>query len=729
MSIIRSPTGDEDILSTVWKYYEYGRNYNNSLEKSQYAVAETNRQFFHGNQWIHLPDNEAMRRLQRPVFNIIQRITSLFVASLTSGGTTVNFEPLSYQPEGEAAELATAEVRNLLEKFKIDYRIREALFDGAITGDYCAHFFWNAEAKPFGGAFGAYRGEIEMELIDGINVMFGNPNLSEVEKQPYILLVGRDTVARLKEEALRWRRVQAGFASSGGDGSGGSRWFGGSPGRDGSSLTGRRGLNGGTGLTDDFDLNIVPDSEDAGGGWNGIREIQGDDDASAKALYVILYRKVRKPVSVPCEDGSIRTEMRETVEVSKVTRTAVIFSGVDTGLSRYPVAWGNWQKRKNCYHGRALVTEVIPNQIYINQMMAMVFRQLQTTAFPMRIYNADYLPGISNEVGSAIGVRNLLPGQTLGSIISTVPATDMSNQIIRSIEMCMEYTKECLGATDAQMGNLNATNTSALMVLQNASQIPLENMRANLYEWVEDIAAILLDMMGTYYGTRPILTEATVREPVTGADGRQLTDPVTMEPATVPVTKRTMTQYDFRKFRELWFHISADVGATSYYSEIAMVQTLHNLRKDGVIDIIDYLERIPDSLISRKDELIDKLKEKLNGTEGGTGALTAGTVPGAAEIAALTGGVPGALAGIAPGDGGFPGSAGKNAIPLQGTTGSSPNGGKGAGTKKPVKGIPGQGYTMGGQPDAVKKISMLPGAIQAQYDRLPKKAQDALMKM
>ena len=38
------------------------------------------------------------------------------------------------------------------------------------------------------------------------NVMFGNPNCREVEKQPYILIVGRDTVENLKREALYWRK-------------------------------------------------------------------------------------------------------------------------------------------------------------------------------------------------------------------------------------------------------------------------------------------------------------------------------------------------------------------------------------------------------------------------------------------------------------------------------------------------------------------------------------------
>ena len=42
------------------------------------------------------------------------------------------------EPEENAAAFATAEVENLLEKFKMEYRVREALYDGAQTGDYCA---------------------------------------------------------------------------------------------------------------------------------------------------------------------------------------------------------------------------------------------------------------------------------------------------------------------------------------------------------------------------------------------------------------------------------------------------------------------------------------------------------------------------------------------------------------------------------------------------------------
>lgn len=71
-----------------------------------------------------------------------------------------------------------------------------------------------------------------------------------------------------------------------------------------------------------------------------------------------------------------------TVHVTKATKDCNIFEDVDTGLSRYPIAWGNWERQKNQYHGRALVTGIVPNQIFINSMMALVFRHLQLQSFP-----------------------------------------------------------------------------------------------------------------------------------------------------------------------------------------------------------------------------------------------------------------------------------------------------------------------------------------------------------
>ena len=536
--------------NTTWELYEAGRNYNHRLVPDQYSLVETNTEFFAGNQWLNLPQTPAMRSLPKPTFNILKRVASLFIASLTSSAVSIRYEPLAYydgsgdaDPHAGAVRMANAAVKNLLEQFRFDYRVRQALFDGAQTGDYCAHFYFDPAAKPYGGFLGAEAGEIQMELVEGINVMFGDPNDPIVEHQPYILLVGRDTVDALKaEQAIRggWGEIEP-------DGESGS-------------------------------MTAV----------GGKTEIEG-----SKALYLYCYRKV---------DGE--------VVVSKVTRTAVIYEDVPTGMKRYPIAWGNWERQRNQYHGRALVTGLVPNQIFINSMFATAMRHLQLMAFPKTVYNADMINGWTNEVGQAIAVHGLRPGESVREVAYNLQGAEMSHQIFSLIDKAMAYTKECLGATDAQLGTAKAENTSALIVLQTNAQVPLENIRAGLYEWVEDIGLILLDMMAAYYGERAIVTEREFTEMVLSESGAPVLEEATGRVKTEKKKRTVAERFDFSQFRDLYLKVSTDVGESTYFSEIAMTQTLDNLRREGVMDIIQYLERLPEKFLPRKAELIAELKAK-----------------------------------------------------------------------------------------------------------------------
>lgn len=593
----------------AWRLYELGKAYNNSLSPNQYNLVNTNIEFFAGNQWKGLKESSAMASLPKPVFNIIKRIGSLFVASLTSSSSRVSFEPLANKQEGpegqtveaesiKAADMATAEVENLFDKLKMDFKVRDAMFDGVQTGDYCAHFYWDANAKPYGGAYGAYRGEIAMELVDGINVMFGNPNTHIVESQPYILVIGRDTVANLKAEYARNHK--------------------------GEELD---------------DSHILSDRDYQWQAGSGGKVELGDNDRSGKALFMYMYTKKSKEVKLTNPDGSPKmeneldkngqpipdtledgfpiltpegkpvykqkqaTEIQTTVWVSKHTKFADIVPPTDTGLTYYPIAWGNWERQKNQYHGRALVTGIIPNQIYINSMFALIMRHQQMLGFPKTLYDANVIGQWNNAVGQAIGVYDLPPDKRMSDLYGVIQPADMSTQIMRCIEMAMQFTKDCLGATDAQLGNVRPDNTSALIALQSSSQVPLENPQACKYEWIEDIGRILLDMMGTYYGERPVVKRTTQTAP--------FMDQTTGLPSTVQDTQSIIEMYDFRKLKHLWLNVRADVGASTYWSRIAIVQTLDNLKQSGVLDVVDYLERMPEEYIPRKDELLAKLKAQV----------------------------------------------------------------------------------------------------------------------
>jgi hypothetical protein len=167
------------------------------------------------------------------------------------------------------------------------------------------------------------------------------------------------------------------------------------------------------------------------------------------------------------------------------------------------------------------------------------------------------------------------------------------------------------------------------MVLQTNSEVPLENIRAGLYEWAEEIGEILPDMLGTYYGVRPVIVEQEFEELVVDAAGTPKIDPMTGLMATQKIVRKVVKEFDFSQLKHIALNLKIDVGATTYFSEIAMTQTLDNLRKDGTLDVIQYLERIPDKLIPRKQELINELKGRIaEGTQANAAAGAAIPEPG-----------------------------------------------------------------------------------------------------
>lgn len=513
-----------------WELYEAGKRYNNRLEPNYYDTVDANIAFYQGDQWRNIKAD----KVPKPVFNIIKRVIQFQVASLTSSKIKIHFEPLQNTMTGQEevlpSDIANAQVENLFEKFKMDFKIKDALFDAAITGDACAHFYFDVTKKPYGPQ-SDIEGEICMELVDGTNVFFGNANNPRVEAQPYIIISGRDMVDNLKEEAKRYKQQEKEINQ----------------------------------ITEDYNyLDMAGDSS----------EIEVEADEYGKALYIIVYRKDKKT-------GRILA--------SKSVENAYIYKDIDTGLEHYPIAWMNWEKQKNQYHGRALCTGLLPNQIFINRMFAMVMYHLMMTAFPKAVYNGDMLPSWNNEIGAAIKVTGVDPGTNIKNIAGYLEPGNMSNQIIDAIELTMSYTKETLGVSDAALGQVDPKNTSAIIAVQKSSVIPLENPKSNLYEWIEDIGKILFDMMGTYYGLRPVAID------VQG--------------------EKQLVNFDFGQFKQMWFEVRADVGESSYWSEIASIQTLDNLLNNGHIDIINYLERVPVEYIPQKEELIADIKEKMAQTQ------------------------------------------------------------------------------------------------------------------
>lgn len=168
-------------------------------------------------------------------------------------------------------------------------------------------------------------------------------------------------------------------------------------------------------------------------GDNGKVEVEADK--YGKALYIIVYKRNKNG----------------TISVSKSVQDKYIYENIDTGLNHYPLVWLNWDSQKNTYHGKGIVEEMVPNQISINKMFAMVIYHLMLTAFPTAVYNAERISSWNNEIGAQIPLYDMKDGESIRNLAGYLEPASMSNQITYVIEMAIKYTKECMGITDASL--------------------------------------------------------------------------------------------------------------------------------------------------------------------------------------------------------------------------------------------------------------------------------------
>lgn len=271
------------------------------------------------------------------------------------------------------------------------------------------------------------------------------------------------------------------------------------------------------------------------------------------------------------------------IAFQKTTRHATIMSEKVLPYRRYPVVYMSWDRVKNSYHGVSPVTEAIPNQIAINKLYSMYVQCIKQVAFPKIIYDMTRFPnGYSSEIGKAIGMR----GNPNEAVLTAFRAPDISGQVMSLLGRMMTDTMELMGASDAVLGNVTPTNTSAIVAVQKATAAPLELVRLEFYRFIEDWARSFLDMMGAHYGVRRFV----------------ITD---------DAGKEEEVSFDFSEICGKDFQMNVEVGASSYWSETVQTVTNDRLVETGIIsDPLLYLQNVPDQYMKGKSGLIRAIQKQ-----------------------------------------------------------------------------------------------------------------------
>ena len=70
--------------------------------------------------------------------------------------------------------------------------------------------------------------------------------------------------------------------------------------------------------------------------------------------------------------------------------------------------------------------------------------------------------------------------------------------------------------------------------------------------------------------------------------------------------------FDFSQLAEIPMLLKLEAGASAYWSEIASAQTLDNLLAAGQIDLVEYLERVPDEYVTDRQGLLNSVRTRMD---------------------------------------------------------------------------------------------------------------------
>ena len=280
----------------------------------------------------------------------------------------------------------------------------------------------------------------------------------------------------------------------------------------------------------------------------------------------------------------------------------------DIGVRRYPLSVFCWERRKNCAYGESEITYLIPNQIAINRMVTASVWAVMMMGIPIMVVNGDVVPQkLTNDPGQVIKVFG--SGEDVQSAIRYVQPPNFSPKFNENIASLISNTMNQAGANDALLGNMRPDNTSAIIALREAAAMPLQSLQTRFYGFMEDLARTWAEFWVMQYGRRALKIE----------DENGI----------------WYLPFDGSRYRDVLISVQVDVGASSMWSEMESIQTLDNLFDRGIVNVEQYLSRLPKGIVPNLNGLLRELQSTPAPTEAAAEPAPELALPTGEELVAM----------------------------------------------------------------------------------------------
>ena len=446
----------EDLRTTdIYDLYERGRNYNSMM--NMYTDTDRNYRMYNGDQWNGL----KVESIEPVQLNFIKPIVNYKVSNINANLWAINYSSENFEDEDfravaeQTCELLNKKAAKIWEKDTMDLKVRKVSKDAAINDEGVIYVTYDEEKQM-----------CENEILNKNDIILGNENDSDIQKQPYIIIKQRKPVIEVRKIA--------------------------------ESL----GMN-----KDDINM-IVGDTQ--------VWEEAGETAKYEKDNMCTLLTKLWK------EDGK--------VWFAKATRYAEIKKATNSGLTLYPVAHMLWEEKQGSARGCGEVRHLIPNQIETNKILMRSALVVKQTAYPQKVVNMDKIqnPSAVDKVGGIIKTKNGQTIDDVSKIFAHINPAQMSGDVERLRTQLIEESRNLANASDAASGNIDQTtlqNSSgrAILAVQQAAQQPLVEQLSSLKNFIEDLGRIWLDHIITYTSIS-IKLEQEETDPQTGEEIVRLVD-------------------------------------------------------------------------------------------------------------------------------------------------------------------------------------------------------------
>ena len=380
--------------------------------------------FYNGDQW----EGIILDGVSPITFNFIKPIVNYKVNKVTKSLRAINYsadnvEGTEFRAKAKkVCDLFNQRAARVWEKDQMDTKCKKIVRQAAINSESILYTSYDEEEN-----------NPTNEILNKLDIMYGNEQESDIQLQPYILAKKRMSVLEAQE------------------------------------------------LAEKYD---VPKKK--------IEYIKGDDETEDEAgtdakdevdnMVTILTKFYRK-------DGTIHYDMS--------SRYVDICEDQDMGTTLYPFSHMLWMDKQGNARGEGEVRTLIPNQIETNKNALRRLIATKNTAYPQKIVAIDKItnPEAVNQIGGTIEVEGMDIDDVRKIFSSTQPAQMSSDAEKMQMEL-ITTTRELASASETATGQINPEDASgrAILAVQQAQEQPLDDQNQNLNTMLEDMARIWMDM-------------------------------------------------------------------------------------------------------------------------------------------------------------------------------------------------------------------------------------------